>query len=109
MRGRCFSCGSTAHTKKDGNHEREVCKHCMRVGHREGVCLARYMGKPKSQKAAATQEEEEVVVEDLSDDSLEEEEEEVKIAATSSNTLTQLLEQQKALAEQIAKWREEDF
>ena len=109
MRGRCFGCGSTAHTKKDGNHEREVCKHCMRVGHREGVCLARYMGKPKSQKAAATQEEEEVVVEDLSDDSLEEEEEEVKIAATSSDTLTQLLEQQKALAEQIAKWREEDF
>ncbi|KAH9986440.1 hypothetical protein BJV77DRAFT_1061805 [Russula vinacea] len=93
MRGRCFGCGSTAHTKKDGNHEREVC-------HREG---------PKSQKAAATQEEEEVVVEDLSDDSLEEEEEEVKIAATSSDTLTQLLEQQKALAEQIAKWREEDF
>ena len=33
MRGRCFGCGSTAHTKKDGNHEREVCKHCMHVGH----------------------------------------------------------------------------
>ena len=33
MRGRCFGCGSTAHTKKDGNHEHEVCKHCMRMGH----------------------------------------------------------------------------
>jgi hypothetical protein len=109
MKGRCFGCGSTAHTKKDGNHECEVCKHCIRVGHREGVCLARYMGRPKSQKVAATQEEEEILVEDLSEGSSTEENEEAKVATTSSDTLTQLLEQQKVLAEQIAKWLEEDF
>ena len=110
MRGKCFGCGSATHTKKDGHHERDICKFCQRVGHREPVCIDKFLGKPKSQKAAATVEE----AEDLFDESLSEEEEpealeEARVAATSSDTLAQLLEQQKVLAEQIAKWREEDF
>ena len=27
MRGRCFGCGSTSHTRKDGHHERDLCKY----------------------------------------------------------------------------------
>jgi hypothetical protein len=51
--------------------------------------------------------------EDPFEESVSEEEsdglEEARVAAMSGDTLAQLLEQQKALTEQIAKWREEDF
>ena len=51
MQGRCFGCGSTDHTKRDSNHERDLCKHCMHIGHLEAMCLSKYMvpaQKPES-------------------------------------------------------------
>ena len=55
MKGRCFGCGSKEHNKKDGNHERDVCHHCGKAGHRSMVCLSKYLGKPPAAKAAATE------------------------------------------------------
>jgi Retrotransposon gag protein len=108
MRGKCFGCGSTTHTRKDGNHEHEICKFCQHVGHREPVCMDKFLGKPKGQKAAMTMEEEDPYEEDMSEEEPEELEE-AQAAATSDDALAQLLEQQKALTEEIAKWREEGF
>jgi hypothetical protein len=108
MRGKCLGCGSGSHLKKDGSHDRDVCMYCKRVGHREVVCMDKFMGKPKSQKAAATGNY------GLSDDeefpiSEEEEERSASVAATSSVTLSQLLDQQKVLEDQIAAIRNQDF
>lgn len=118
MQGRCFGCGSTAHTKREGNHERDLCGHCKRIGHREVVCMEKFAGRPKGQKIAGTEEFEEEVGSDSFEEvsgALEPAETAV-VAATTTNALTQLLEQQKALAEQqksladqIAAWREQDF
>ena len=70
--------------------------------------MDKFLGKPKSQKAAAMMEEE-----DPSEEGISKEEsdglEEARVAATNTDTLAQLLEQQKALMEEIAKWREEGF
>ena len=55
MKGRCFGCGSKEHNKKDGNHERDICHHCGKAGHRSTVCLSKYLGKPPAAKAAATE------------------------------------------------------
>ena len=55
MAGKCFGCGSTDHTKKNGSHDREVCHHCQKAGHRANVCFDKYMGKEKKAKAASTQ------------------------------------------------------
>ena len=125
MKGRCFGCGSAAHAKKDGGHERDHCAHCNRPGHRESVCMERFLGKPKTQKTAATEEasgsdfDPLEWVEGLPEGSVI-----AEIASTSSSTtrvateivLNQLLEQQKvtakqqkALAEQIAALRDQDF
>ena len=73
--------------------------------------MDKFMGRPRSQKAAAT------TIEGLSDDeellgeSLAGEEEEGKaaIATTGSPILTQLLKQQKALADQIMAMCDQDF
>lgn len=46
MRGRCYGCGSKDHTKAQGKHDREVCNHCSRTGHRAIVCMDKYLGKP---------------------------------------------------------------
>jgi hypothetical protein len=54
MQGKCYGCGSDKHTKKDGNHERDVCNHCGKTGHRSPVCFTKYIGKPATAKAAAT-------------------------------------------------------
>lgn len=54
MVGRCFGCGSKDHVKRDGGHERDVCSHCGRTGHRVGVCQSRFMGQPGKSVAAAT-------------------------------------------------------
>ena len=70
--------------------------------------MDKFLGKPKSQKAAATMEEEDTLEEDISEEESEGMEE-ARIAATNTDTLAQLLEQQKALTEEIAKWREEGF
>jgi hypothetical protein len=54
MQGKCYGCGSDKHTKKDGNHERDVCNHCGKTGHRSPVCFTKYIGKPAVAKAAAS-------------------------------------------------------
>ncbi len=55
MKDKCYGCGSKAHTKKDGNHERDICNHCGKTGHCGPVCMAKYLGKLSTAKAAATQ------------------------------------------------------
>ena len=55
MTGKCFGCWSKDHAKKDGHHERDVCNHCGKTGHRGPVCFSKYMKKPgKATGAAAT-------------------------------------------------------
>ena len=54
MKGKCFGCGSPDHAKKDGKHEKDICRHCKKVGHRSPVCMAKYLGKPIVTKVAAT-------------------------------------------------------
>ena len=55
MTGKCFGCGATDHTKAQGNHSREICGHCHRLGHKEEVCQDKFMGiRPRSQRAAAS-------------------------------------------------------
>jgi hypothetical protein len=104
MHGRCFSCGSTTHAKRDGNHDRDLC-----TGHREVVCLNKFVGKAKSQKAAA------VVLPSETDSGVNTPEEafvnfnDTETVASTSMTLTGLLDQQKSLAEQITVWRDSDF
>ncbi len=45
MRGRCFGCGNSSHTKKDCNRARNVtCNYCKRRGHLEQVCQDKFMG-----------------------------------------------------------------
>ena len=56
MKGKCYGCGSPDHAKKDGQHNRDICGHCKKVGHRSPVCFSKYMGKPIAAKAAASQE-----------------------------------------------------
>jgi hypothetical protein len=69
--------------------------------------MDKFMERPKSQKAAASG------LEGLSDDEefpiSDGEDEGAALAATSSSTLSQLLEQQKSLADQIAVLRAQDF
>jgi hypothetical protein len=58
MQGKCYGCGSKEHNKKDGNHERDVCNHCGKTGHRTPVCFTKYLGKAGQQSQAnATAEE----------------------------------------------------
>ena len=33
MHGRCWGCGSTVHTRKEGNHDCDLCVYCKKVGH----------------------------------------------------------------------------
>ena len=70
--------------------------------------MDKFMSKPKGQKAAATTERDDGELESGPEEGLEEFEEE-RAAATTTLTLAQLVEQQKALAEQIAALREQDF
>ena len=107
MRGRCFGCGSTVHARKDGNHDRDLCGYCKRAGHREVVCMDKFMGRPKGQKLAATEEEGNTETETPGETS--EESEKTGVGAATYAALTQLAEQQKNIAEQIAALREQDF
>lgn len=50
---RCNKCGSSDHIAKNGNHERDVCNHCQKAGHRSTVCIRRFMGYPPTQKVNA--------------------------------------------------------
>ena len=54
MKGKCYGCGSTDHTKANGKHEHDICGHCKKVGHRSPVCFNKYMGKSIAAKVAAT-------------------------------------------------------
>ena len=56
FRSKCYGCGSTDHAKKDGGHECDICNHCKKVGHRSPVCMAKYLGKKVTAKAAASSE-----------------------------------------------------
>ncbi len=56
MKGKCYGCGKTDHSKKDGNHKCNVCNYCQKTGHRSNVCMIKYMGKPAKAKAVATTE-----------------------------------------------------
>ena len=57
MKGKCYGCGSPDHTKANRNHERDICNHCRKVGHRSPVCQSKCLGKPAAAKAAATEQE----------------------------------------------------
>src|ERR1700761_4008957 len=56
MRGKCYGCGSTEHSKKDRKHDNDICGHCKKKGHRSPVCQSKYLGKPIAAKAAASSE-----------------------------------------------------
>jgi hypothetical protein len=107
MRGKCFGCGSGAHTKKEGGHERDLCAHCKHVGHQDIVCMDKFLGRAKGQKAAAASGENEVEL--IISDELSKMSEGEGVAATTSITLAQLVQQQKVLGDQIVALREMDF
>ena len=107
MRGKCFGCGSSTHAKRDGHYEHDLCTYCKRPGHCEGVCMDKFLGRPKSQRVAVVLEETALDV-DLSEDN-QGREDETDMVPTACATLTQLLAQQSALTEWIAEWKEEDF
>jgi hypothetical protein len=58
MQGKCDGCSSKEHNKKDGNHERDVCNHCGKTGHRTPICFTKYLGKAGQQSRANTTAEE---------------------------------------------------
>ena len=98
------------HTKKDGGHDHNLYTYCKCVGHRDTVCMDKFLKRPKGQKAAATREEVEQgfsTLEEYSEGSKGE-----KIAATESTTamtLAHLVQQQKTLTDQIAALHKLDF
>ena len=107
MHRKCFGCGSAAHTKKDRHHEHDLHGYCKRPGHREGICMDKFLGRPKSQKVAAVLEEEELDIEMPEGGQLGGRE--MEVTPTTRATLAQLLAQQSVLMEWIAEWKEEDF
>ena len=64
MRGRCFGCGASGHSKAQCNQSQARCAYCARTGHVENVCQDKFMGysrgrglnAPRRQRVAATQE-----------------------------------------------------
>lgn len=53
MVNKCNKCGSSEHVAKNGNHERDVCYHCKKVGHRSTACMRKFMGFPATQQVSA--------------------------------------------------------
>ncbi|KAL0061596.1 hypothetical protein AAF712_011565 [Marasmius tenuissimus] len=45
MRGKCYGCGASDHTKANGNHGQDKCNYCARPGHRSNVCQDKYLGR----------------------------------------------------------------
>jgi hypothetical protein len=110
MHGKCFGCGSSAHAKKDGSHERDLCAYCKHMGHFKVVCMDKFLGHAKAQKAAmTTAQAEDGGVEINVSDVTSQKSDDVEMIASSSTTLNQLIGQQKNLVEQINAWREVDF
>ena len=100
MAGKCFGCGSSNHTKKAGNHDQEICHHCQKAGYHANVCFNKYMGKEKKAKATGTQQ--------AASTSSGKGEQAMSMSAPTptpstlqSKVVKLLLEQQKALAEQL--------
>ena len=54
MKGKCFGCGSSDHTKEQGNHGSNICNHCKKAGHRSMVCFAKFMGREKVSATSQT-------------------------------------------------------
>ena len=44
MHGRCFGCSANTRTKKEGNHDHEVCLYCKCLSYKEIICMNKYMG-----------------------------------------------------------------
>ncbi|KAK1224811.1 hypothetical protein PQX77_012265 [Marasmius sp. AFHP31] len=44
MRNCCYGCGTTDHTKAQGNHSQEQCHHCKRLGHHMSICQDKFLG-----------------------------------------------------------------
>lgn len=104
MHGRCFGCGSTAHTKKDGNHNQDLCQYCKHTRHCKVICWVKLAGWAKSQKAAAVALAPEDNYEISAPDESPPNSENAKAVASASTILAQLVEQQKNLAKQITTW-----
>jgi hypothetical protein len=104
MKGKCFGCGSTTHTRREGNHECDLCAYCRRVGHQEAVCLDKFLRNPKGQKAAVT-----VGIYDLDAELSVGSSGESEEGVTTTTTLAQLREKQRVLEAQITTLEEGDF
>ena len=55
MKGKCFGCGSSDHTKEQGNHRSNICNHCKKAGHCSTVCFAKFMDREKVLAMSQTQ------------------------------------------------------
>ena len=103
MLGRCYGCGSKAHARREGNHDCNLCGYCKRVGHQEVVCMDKFLGRARGQKAATTaeestpEEEKNVLYGESSKESNQ-----ATVAATTLTILAELKEQQKVLSKKIA-------
>ncbi|KAL0061601.1 hypothetical protein AAF712_011570 [Marasmius tenuissimus] len=45
MRGKCYGCRASDHTKANGNHRQDKCNYCAHPGHRSNVCQDKYLGR----------------------------------------------------------------
>ncbi|KAK1219688.1 hypothetical protein PQX77_017583 [Marasmius sp. AFHP31] len=45
MRNHCYGCGTTDHTKGQGNHSQEQCHHCKRFRHCTSICQDKFLGR----------------------------------------------------------------
>ncbi|KAJ8092727.1 hypothetical protein PM082_007056 [Marasmius tenuissimus] len=45
MRGKCYGCRASDHTKANGNHGQDKCNYCAHPGHRSNVCQEKYLGR----------------------------------------------------------------
>jgi Retrotransposon gag protein len=102
MQGKCFGCGSKDHAKKDGKHERDVCNHCGKTGHRSNVCFTKYLGKPgKTAGAAATSESTDSTPSSSTDTAAATKQSPAKDSKNQADLLAQLMEKVKAQEAQI--------
>ncbi|TFK99802.1 hypothetical protein BDV98DRAFT_510045 [Pterulicium gracile] len=56
LAGRCYGCGSAEHRAAEGGHARKICRNCGKNGHREPVCMSKFLGRPVRACVAATAE-----------------------------------------------------
>ncbi|EIM85847.1 uncharacterized protein STEHIDRAFT_33799, partial [Stereum hirsutum FP-91666 SS1] len=53
MINKCHKCGSSEHVAKNGNHERDICYHCKKNGHKSTAYMRKFMGFPATQQVNA--------------------------------------------------------